>query len=299
MYAGISTPFMKRMVLSWRDLANHRIQLEPKVRNRVFETIYDKQKIAAEQYKIGGQRGVFEWLNSWVMDAELLDLYKRLYSTTATFYARRYFTITMQAVRSLKSAQLVKDGRSMGDVWNEAIDRYTTQHSVRFVTDISAKTRAQIVDVLRRAAAEGWDEASVIMALKDKNVTLARAGRIARTEITRAVSAGAMLAASSVPFRVNKQWITANDERVRGNPGGENSSAPFSHFVLHEVIIPLDSPFFNGEQIRFPADPAASAANVVNCRCALSLVPVTDAQGRPIPKDVNEATILQALSNLL
>ena len=108
---------------------------------------------------------------------------------------------------------------------------------------------------------------------------LTRAERIARTETTRALNAGILLAAASVPFEVRKEWITAEDERVRGRP--------FSHVVLHGRSLPIDLSFNNGENIRFPGDPNASASNVINCRCVLNIIPSRDQFGRPIPRQVN------------
>jgi len=278
---------------------SNRLMLEPKVAKSLFDIIHARHKEAARLYQLGGAREVNNWLSTWIVDEELSALYSKFFSTTARYFARRHYLNALQETRSLKSLSIVKNGVSVADLWQRAIEEYVARHGVRFVSGINETTRNEIVQVLVRAAQEGWDENTTIMALKDKRIPLIRASRIARTEITRAASAGALLAANSVPFLTQKQWITANDERVRGNPAGQNSDAPFSHFVLHEIIIPLESSFFNGEQIRFPADPQASAANVVNCRCALSIVPIKDGRGRPVPRTVNETDILQALLTLL
>jgi hypothetical protein len=40
----------------------------------------------------------------------------------------------------------------------------------------------------------------------------------------------------------------------------------------------------NGDQLRFPGDPLASAASTINCRCSLALLAKRDANGRLIPK---------------
>jgi uncharacterized protein with gpF-like domain len=64
------------------------------------------------------------------------------------------------------------------------------------------------------------------------------------------------------------EWITARDERVRGaNP---DVPCEFSHVELDSGTygaVKFGTPFNNGEDILYPHDPAASAGNVINCRC--------------------------------
>ena len=54
-----------------------------------------------------------------------------------------------------------------------------------------------------------------------------------------------------------KQWLTANDEKVRD-----------SHVTCgDEGPVPYDESFENG--LMYPSDPSGSADEVINCRCAL------------------------------
>jgi hypothetical protein len=40
----------------------------------------------------------------------------------------------------------------------------------------------------------------------------------------------------------------------------------------------------NGDRLKSPGDPTASASSTINCRCQLTLKPKEDARGRLIPK---------------
>ena len=79
--------------------------------------------------------------------------------------------------------------------------------------------------------------------------------------------------------QLSKEWLTARDERVRTFANGDKA----------------DHRQMNGKKVRFnekfevptatgvdfmdrPADPAGSAANVVNCRCVLLIIPDEGAQ---------------------
>lgn len=59
---------------------------------------------------------------------------------------------------------------------------------------------------------------------------------------------------------VKKVWSSTGDERVR-----------HSHRVLDGQAVPFDGVFKapSGETLRFPGDPLASAAEIINCRCAV------------------------------
>ena len=94
-----------------------------------------------------------------------------------------------------------------------------------------------------------------------------RATTIARTEALRAVHSGtdeayrqAIDAGAVDGDQLERTWVTARDERVRG-----------SHVGLNGVTRGVDETFpgtFGA--LRFPGDPAAPSSETVRCRCALS-----------------------------
>jgi len=63
----------------------------------------------------------------------------------------------------------------------------------------------------------------------------------------------------------SKTWLSALDERVRGNEAGD----VFNHLPpAHGETVGLREMFVNtGEALAHPGDPNGSAANIINCRC--------------------------------
>ena len=80
----------------------------------------------------------------------------------------------------------------------------------------------------------------------------------------QAIDAGVVDAADVVGV-----WWTATDERVRP-----------SHSFMHQQERPFGEPFVsgNGNNLRFPGDPAAPASDTINCRCVVA----RDIPARPL-----------------
>lgn len=107
-----------------------------------------------------------------------------------------------------------------------------------------------------------------------------QAARIARTESTAASNFGAIKSAKTFGFRVVKEWISGQDARVRRKP-----LSRFDHLAMDGVQVPQEQPFiFNdGEDaIQFPGDPTGEPGNIINCRCAVAMVPARDKDGNLI-----------------
>lgn len=124
---------------------------------------------------------------------------------------------------------------------------------------------------------------------------LYRADRIARTETLGALSIGqnrlTKEAAKTIPD-LKKLWISTEDNRTRGNPGGLYADSKCDHWGLHGQVVDQDAKFKeprSGEMLDFPRDPGGSAANVINCRCTFIILPAkemsqfqrTESEARP------------------
>ncbi len=116
--------------------------------------------------------------------------------------------------------------------------------------------------------------ADIKSSLSDADSLGGRAEMIARTETLTAVSMGqaaAMRDAAEIIPNLKKMWITAGDERVRGNPSGLYPKALDNHFELHGDVVDVDEEFENG--LAFPRDPKGEPHQVINCRCAWITLP--------------------------
>jgi len=142
---------------------------------------------------------------------------------------------------------------------------YIAQEAIRRrITAVSETTRAQVVNAVTAGFDEGLGVAEIARSINSQvqAFTAARAAMIARTETHGAANYGAQEAAKETGLRLKKEWVAAADERTRQD-----------HVDADGELVDETAPFIvGGEELMFPGDPAGSAAQVVNCRCAVSHV---------------------------
>lgn len=96
-----------------------------------------------------------------------------------------------------------------------------------------------------------------------------QAQRIARTETTSAMNSAMEVAGKESNLVMNKVWISAGDELVRG-----------THAEANGTSVSMDANFNNG--LRYPGDPSGSAGEIINCRCTFAYEPIRDGNGNLI-----------------
>ncbi len=119
-----------------------------------------------------------------------------------------------------------------------------------------------------------------------------RAMVIARTEVLTATSLGqaaAMDDAAKVIPGLQKMWITAEDDRVRGRY--DNSEA--DHWVLRGETKSHKEPFSNG--LQFPRDPNGEPAETIQCRCSWIMFGKDDADALGIAQFQSEMQAVGAV----
>ncbi len=88
-----------------------------------------------------------------------------------------------------------------------------------------------------------------------------QAQMLARTDLNSLSNGGSVMAAEMVGAGY-KQWLTAEDDRVRE-----------THAEADGQIVPIDQPFdVGGEELDYPGDPSGSDEEVCNCRCTVIYV---------------------------
>jgi len=93
----------------------------------------------------------------------------------------------------------------------------------------------------------------------DRSFTIARAKRIARTQVSGAVSAGRQAGYEKSGIEL-KSWITSGDDHVRSS---HRQAAQDS-----KDGIAINTPYQVGTcSLMYPADPSGTAAEIANCRC--------------------------------
>jgi arsenate reductase-like glutaredoxin family protein len=189
------------------------------------------------------------------------------------------------------SEQVLNDTKGFGfnDQWVAWIKRYLFDFIVQKITfSVFETTKDTLIRVLSEAISKGWGVSETVKALDELPLPATQAARIVRTEITRAANAGAMAAGETFPFEQSKEWISAHDKRTRGQKPDDHAS----HIGLDGTVIDYEGVFIdpiNGDRLRFPGDPLATAASTVNCRCSIAVVAKIGLNGRLIPKKQNVA----------
>ena len=158
---------------------------------------------------------------------------------------------------------VVVERREATDPLIEALDN--EMDILREKTDIQDATVDKIDKQMKEGVKQGWTTAELQQAVLDTGIfDSARALRIARTITGAAASQGQWLSGKLVGADT-KIWMTAGDSHVRKRHQGMNNQR-----------VGIDERFSNGG--RYPGDSLLSAAERVNCRCALDFE-----MGEPVP----------------
>lgn len=146
-----------------------------------------------------------------------------------------------------------------------AVNDYTIQLIRMIVEDSLAKnfSVSQMASYLQRQ-------------LNSPAFTRMRALRIARTETTTAANHAAILAAQDSEVEQDKIWISVMDNRTRHD-----------HLLEDGKMVGINELFkmADGELMKQPGDPSASARQTVNCRCGISFIGRRDSNGMLIFKN--------------
>jgi HK97 family phage portal protein len=135
---------------------------------------------------------------------------------------------------------------------------------------ISKTTTEKIMSTIEGGMKESLSIGEIASKIQEvAKVSAGRAMTIARTETLIANSIGeaaAMQDAAQVIPNLVKVWINANDERVRGNPGGLYPESEADHWSIMGEIVSHDEKYSNG--LSYPRDTSGPANEIINCRCS-------------------------------
>lgn len=154
-----------------------------------------------------------------------------------------------------------------------AIARHMAEHTAEAVVGISESTRATIARVVAEGVAEnlGQEEiAARIVEATSGDIAMARARRIARTEVHFAAMYGQQQAAEASPLAFEKEWLATEDARTRKQ-----------HAEAHGQRVPLAHSFIVGDTLlRYPGDTAGPPGEIINCRCVCLYNPLPYPKGQ-------------------
>lgn len=180
-----------------------------------------------------------------------------------------------------KAMGKVLETKSFAEFFARLALEYIASEIIRArITAVSNTLRQQIINVILAGQAEGQPTPEIVTNLRVLSVTIPRyrADMIARTEVHGAANYGANEAAKATGLTLRKEWVSVEDTRTRAILLDDE----FDHRVMNGVVVDMDQPFMvprsNGtkEPLMVPGDPSGSAANVINCRCAIAHQVVDD-----------------------
>jgi hypothetical protein len=190
-----------------------------------------------------------------------------------------------------KESIVIKGSFGFNPTWSKFIKDFLQRFLLDKITfDVATTTRDTLITTLQDGIDRGLGVDQIVKELEDLPFSATKAAQIVRTEITRAANTGTMAAGETFQYEQNKEWISAQDRRVRGTDIHDHAS----HVALDGHKIDVEDVFIdprNGDQLRFPGDPLASAASTINCRCSIALTAKRGANGRLIPKRQTTAVI--------
>lgn len=152
------------------------------------------------------------------------------------------------------------------DLWTEA----RSGEQIKTITSTNQKRIRRVVGEWVNEAITAGDslpELSKFIEAEFEELTPGRARTIARTEVQLASNNGAREAVKSLNIPgMFKEWVTADDDRVRdGDKGGAD------HAAMNGVEVSIEEKFTvpPDASMEGPGDPGTEADQVINCRCVL------------------------------
>lgn len=156
------------------------------------------------------------------------------------------------------------------DFWEEFFVQFARTKLGQKITWITNTTKEVYIATVQRVVEQaGRDGLSIWNTAKQIQREIGysnqyRAERIARTEIIKASNLGTLEGGKNAGIPTRKEWLPIVDSNSREDHAAMAGSPPIDN----------DQPFnVGGVEMMYPGDEAGGAEHVINCRCALNIVP--------------------------
>lgn len=253
-------------------------KLENKYSPDLLSTILAFRKAFIADYKAYGKDYALNRLQQAPAPDTLPLTIRNIYTEAGMMGA----AITSRELKALANKKARGFGRN--PAWIEAVNAYLKLHLLKFVQAITDTMREDIVRVLQKAVDRGISINDTVEELEREELPKARARVIARTEIVRGANVGHSVAAQDTPYEVLKKWSAAKDHRTRHSHRDINGHT-VDEMATFQVPIYEGNKLIGHEEMLYPGDATASAANTCNCRCRVIYTPKTDSNGNLIMRN--------------
>jgi len=215
-------------------------------------------------------------INLSVSNQLMSDAYMKIYRETGIAHGSR---VGKSINTQLKNFTLF----NFTTLFEKKIIAFFVKYGINRVNTVTDNYKQSIVDLLKTRIEDGLtivEAAKAVQKIVGKQRFYRwQALRIARTETTAAANFGAVQAGDVSGYVMEKEWISALDNRTRTTPPDR-----YDHRNMDGKRVGLNEKFnVSGEQLEYPGDPIGSSGNVINCRCSVAVVPARDSNGDLIP----------------
>lgn len=240
----------------------HKFQLnrEQHFAPKIFAALKFQQQQFLKSYK-----------NSFNMRSALMDVsshqlrsvLKTLYIDAGVHYGSLVYSQLPKAPKKIKRRAPFGFNEEMTDLINQWFE-LGWLNTAESITD---STRDLIQQVMKEAVEEGWsyDRIEQELTKESKDLTRNRSALIARTETVTATNQAAYFAAAKTGLMMKKEWLSANDDRVRMHHLQVNGSKVDmeGYFTVgtSRILLP-------GARVQENGLPTP-AKEVCNCRCVV------------------------------
>lgn len=250
----------------WKARDATRRAWEKKVAALIAERFEEEADLAARAYEEGGEVGVRSFVDDQA--TEWQGLLAAIYTGVIEHFGQIEGERIAAAVNAGKGAAGPGEVKFQFDPYAQLVRAFILNQAARKVALMTESTKEliakeigeglmfneSVVDIGKRIRALYLNWAGV----GDTEIGFPRAMRIARTEVGAAAGYGnyygAVQAETEFGVKVEKEWISSRDERVRE-----------SHWDVDGERRPLNEPYSNG--LMYPGDAKGPADEVIMCRC--------------------------------
>jgi len=231
------------------------LMLESKVRRKMFNALMEVTRLVSDDqyYELGRIRTQYLLENIFEMDGIL----RKHYQTTI-------YSFALNNLRNLNK----KQRRKLPNRFDMRVSEFIQTQALQQAQLIGDTTQEDLRGIIDQAISKGLGISETAKAIREQGEVFARARAetIAITETHNAAMFGNFYSAKDLSdeyeIKTRKEWISTFDARTREE-----------HAAANGQVVDMDEAFIvGGERMMYPGDPAASAANVIRCRCVLGYV---------------------------
>ena len=211
--------------------------------------------------------GTYREMADWFEAGNSLDLYniqshrERVGQTLVSTWERSATTFGQRILGAAGKAhgRHAIQTKEMPDAFMQGLMAFQRIWLAQKITQVSSTTMAQAAAVIKRGEEEGLGVEPIAAMLRERASAFAgvRAHVIARTETHAGQGWGNQSAAEASGLDLEKEWISASDERTRT----DHADADGQEVGMKEMFV------VGGSELMYPGDMSGPAEQVIMCRC--------------------------------